>query len=97
MRPLGGSVSGKQIDAQLEGDPQRTPRIWVADLRISPGGKLLLMTERTSSYCANALKVEQRNDRQTPKVGYSMKPVADEADIKTRFPSVCRTAIHLRR
>lgn len=31
----------------LKDDP--TPRIWAADLRISPDGKLLLMTERTSS------------------------------------------------
>lgn len=31
----------------LKDDP--TPRIWAADLRISPNGKLLLMTERTSS------------------------------------------------
>lgn len=31
----------------LKDDP--TPRIWAADLRISPDGKLLLMTERTNS------------------------------------------------
>ena len=31
----------------LKDDP--TPRIWAADLRISPDGTLLLMTERTSS------------------------------------------------
>lgn len=31
----------------LKDDP--TPRIWAADLRISPNGKLLLMSERTSS------------------------------------------------
>ncbi|MEO6679407.1 MAG: lactonase family protein [Pseudomonas sp.] len=31
----------------LKDDP--TPRIWAADLRISPDGKLLLMTERSSS------------------------------------------------
>ena len=31
----------------LKDDP--TPRIWVADLRLSPDGKLLLMTERTTS------------------------------------------------
>lgn len=31
----------------LKDDP--TPRIWAADLRISPDGKLLYMTERTSS------------------------------------------------
>nr|WP_306494887.1 lactonase family protein [Pseudomonas sp. W4I3] len=31
----------------LKDDP--TPRIWAADLRISPDGKLLLMTERTTS------------------------------------------------
>lgn len=31
----------------LKDDP--TPRIWAADLRLSPDGKLLLMTERTTS------------------------------------------------
>jgi len=31
----------------LKDDP--TPRIWAADLRMSPDGKLLLMSERTSS------------------------------------------------
>lgn len=31
----------------LKDDP--TPRIWTADLRLSPDGKLLLMTERTTS------------------------------------------------
>jgi 6-phosphogluconolactonase len=31
----------------LKDDP--TPRIWAADLRLSPDGKLLLMSERTSS------------------------------------------------
>lgn len=43
-------VHGEARDASnnnLEGDP--TPRIWAADLRLSPDGKLLYMTERTSS------------------------------------------------
>ena len=41
---------GKVRDARnndLKDDP--TPRIWAADLRMSPDGKLLLMSERTSS------------------------------------------------
>ncbi|PVZ20503.1 MULTISPECIES: lactonase family protein [unclassified Pseudomonas] len=45
-----GLVHGEARDASnnnLEGDP--TPRIWAADLRLSPDGKLLYMTERTSS------------------------------------------------
>jgi 6-phosphogluconolactonase len=43
-------VHGEVRDASnndLKDDP--TPRIWAADLRMSPDGKLLLMTERTSS------------------------------------------------
>jgi 6-phosphogluconolactonase len=39
----------------LKDDP--TPRIWAADLRISPDGTLLLMTERTSS-SVSALAVD---------------------------------------
>lgn len=43
-------VHGEVRDASnndLKDDP--TPRIWAADLRLSPDGKLLLMTERTTS------------------------------------------------
>ncbi|WP_426116846.1 lactonase family protein [Pseudomonas sp. DSP3-2-2] len=43
-------VHGEARDASnndLKDDP--TPRIWAADLRLSPDGKLLLMTERTTS------------------------------------------------
>jgi 6-phosphogluconolactonase len=43
-------VHGEVRDASnndLKDDP--TPRIWAADLRMSPDGRLLLMTERTSS------------------------------------------------
>lgn len=43
-------VHGEVRDARnndLKDDP--TPRIWAADLRLSPDGKLLLMTERTTS------------------------------------------------
>ncbi|WP_341523878.1 lactonase family protein [Pseudomonas sp. G.S.17] len=43
-------VHGEVRDASnndLKDDP--TPRIWAADLRMSPDGKLLLMTERTTS------------------------------------------------
>ncbi|MGV6397352.1 lactonase family protein [Pseudomonas caspiana] len=43
-------VHGEARDASnndLKDDP--TPRIWAADLRLSPDGKLLFMTERTTS------------------------------------------------
>ncbi|MEZ1317044.1 lactonase family protein [Pseudomonas fluorescens] len=40
----------------LKDDP--TPRIWAADLRLSPDGKLLFMTERTSS-SVSAFAVDQ--------------------------------------
>lgn len=42
----------------LEGDPTR--RIWAADLRLSPDGKLLVMSERTSS-SVSAFQVDAAN------------------------------------
>lgn len=44
----------------LEGDPTR--RIWAADLRMSPDGKLLVMSERTSS-SVSAFQVDAANGR----------------------------------
>ncbi|WP_213879028.1 lactonase family protein [Pseudomonas sp. dw_358] len=46
----------------LENDP--TQRIWAADLRLSPNGKLLYMTERTSS-TVSAFSVDHRTGKPT--------------------------------
>lgn len=46
----------------LEGDPTR--RIWAADLRLSPDGKLLVMSERTSS-SVSAFRVSARDGHLT--------------------------------
>ena len=68
-----GLAHGEVRDASnnnLANDPTR--RIWAADLRISPDGKLLYMTERTTS-SVSAFSIDHTNGRPTFIGNYPVK------------------------